>query len=74
MKKIAQMAPTAAGLDWYSLWLEYEENTTKEAVVVKHLDKFDMIVQAFHYEQKYGAGKRHFCEIWTIIADKLSLS
>ncbi|VDK89704.1 unnamed protein product [Onchocerca ochengi] len=53
MKKITEMVPSSAGEDWYSLWQEYEDNETKEAKIVKHLDKFDMIVQAFHYEQKY---------------------
>uniref|UniRef100_A0A1I7VGM5 5'-deoxynucleotidase HDDC2 n=1 Tax=Loa loa TaxID=7209 RepID=A0A1I7VGM5_LOALO len=55
MKKIMEMVPLTAGEDWYSLWQEYEGSETKEAKIVKHLDKFDMIVQAFHYEQKYGA-------------------
>ena len=30
---------------------EYEHGTSPEAVVVKDLDKFDMIFQAFEYEQ-----------------------
>ena len=29
---------------------EYEEGVTPEAIVVKDLDKFDMIFQAFEYE------------------------
>uniref|UniRef100_A0A915PZU4 5'-deoxynucleotidase HDDC2 n=1 Tax=Setaria digitata TaxID=48799 RepID=A0A915PZU4_9BILA len=60
MKKITEMVPSAAGSDWYSLWQEYEASETKEAKVVKHLDKFDMVVQAFHYEQKYGADLEEF--------------
>lgn len=60
MRKITKMIPSAAGKDWYSLWQEYESNDTKEAKIVKHLDKFDMIVQAFHYEQKYGVGRHTY--------------
>ncbi|VDK77449.1 unnamed protein product [Litomosoides sigmodontis] len=60
MKKITEMVPPEAGEDWYSLWQEYEGNQTKEAKIVKHLDKFDMIVQAFHYEQKYGTDLEEF--------------
>uniref|UniRef100_A0A0R3S225 5'-deoxynucleotidase HDDC2 n=1 Tax=Elaeophora elaphi TaxID=1147741 RepID=A0A0R3S225_9BILA len=60
MKKITAMVPSTAGEDWYSLWQEYEGNETKEAKIVKHLDKFDMIVQAFHYEQKYGTDLEEF--------------
>lgn len=29
---------------------EYEEQKTKEAKLVKDLDKFDMVLQAFEYE------------------------
>ena len=54
---IAKMVPDEVGADWVSLWREFEEGATKEAVVVKHLDKFDMIAQAFEYEQKYLIGK-----------------
>uniref|UniRef100_A0A8R1TR31 5'-deoxynucleotidase HDDC2 n=1 Tax=Onchocerca volvulus TaxID=6282 RepID=A0A8R1TR31_ONCVO len=60
MKKITEMVPSSAGEDWYSLWQEYEDNETKEAKIVKHLDKFDMIAQAFHYEQKYDIDLEEF--------------
>ncbi|RKP14072.1 HD domain-containing protein 2 [Piptocephalis cylindrospora] len=33
------------------LWQEYEEATTPEALLVKDLDKFEMIVQALEYEK-----------------------
>ena len=35
----------------YTYIQEYEEGTSPDAVVVKDLDKFDMIFQAFEYEQ-----------------------
>ncbi|CAG9536883.1 unnamed protein product [Cercopithifilaria johnstoni] len=60
MKKITEMVPSTTGEDWYSLWQEYEGSETKEAKIVKHLDKFDMIVQAFHYEQRYGIDLEEF--------------
>ena len=34
-----------------ALWEEYEAATTPEALLVKDLDKFEMIVQAFEYEK-----------------------
>jgi putative hydrolase of HD superfamily len=37
-----------------SLWMEYEQGETQEAKLVKDLDKFEMIVQAFEYEQSSG--------------------
>lgn len=31
--------------------MEYENQKTKEAILVKDLDRFDMICQAFEYEE-----------------------
>ncbi len=31
--------------------MEYENQQTKEAILVKDLDRFDMICQAFEYEE-----------------------
>jgi putative hydrolase of HD superfamily len=36
----------------FELWKEYEQAQTKEAILAKDLDKFEMIVQAFEYEQR----------------------
>ncbi|EGV63931.1 hypothetical protein CANTEDRAFT_130296 [Yamadazyma tenuis ATCC 10573] len=36
------------------LWLDYEEIRCVEAVYVKDIDKFEMIQQAWDYEQDYG--------------------
>lgn len=33
------------------LWQEYEDAQTPEALLVKDLDKFEMIVQALEYEK-----------------------
>ncbi|XP_014676664.1 PREDICTED: HD domain-containing protein 2-like [Priapulus caudatus] len=35
----------------YSLWEEYEAQETPEARVVKDLDRFDMVLQAYEYER-----------------------
>lgn len=39
-------------LEIQSLWEEYEHATTPEALLVKDLDKFEMISQALEYEQR----------------------
>lgn len=44
---------------WFSkelveLWLDYEEIRTIEARYVKDIDKFEMIEQAWEYEQEHG--------------------
>ncbi|KAI0497014.1 hypothetical protein KFK09_023342 [Dendrobium nobile] len=36
------------------LWMEYEENSSLEAKVVKDFDKVEMILQALEYEQEQG--------------------
>jgi len=51
MNEIALLVPGAIGSEWRELWLEYEAGATAEALAVKQLDKLDMIVQAFEYEQ-----------------------
>lgn len=35
------------------LWKEYESGLTKEAQVVKRMDKLDMLIQAYLYEHQY---------------------
>ncbi|KAH9280454.1 HD domain-containing protein 2 [Echinococcus granulosus] len=42
--------PSELGNELVSLWKEYEERKTPEAVVCKDLDKFEMILQAYEYE------------------------
>ncbi|CDS39404.1 Metal dependent phosphohydrolase HD region [Echinococcus multilocularis] len=42
--------PPELGNELVSLWKEYEERKTPEAVVCKDLDKFEMILQAYEYE------------------------
>ncbi len=35
----------------YGLWLELEEQKTKEAIFAKSVDKLEMLIQAFEYEK-----------------------
>ncbi|CAO3582033.1 unnamed protein product [Absidia cylindrospora] len=45
-----------------SLWQEYEDAQTPEALFVKDLDKFEMIVQALEYEKSDGKPLESFFE------------
>ena len=45
------LASTAEALEMQQLWYEYEEGASIEAQIVKDLDKFEMICQAFEYEK-----------------------
>ncbi|KAF8817929.1 hypothetical protein IE077_002751 [Cardiosporidium cionae] len=40
------------GKEIYDLWIEFEEGTTKEAQIIKDIDRFEMILQAFEYEKE----------------------
>ncbi|KAL5699821.1 hypothetical protein ACHQM5_030665 [Ranunculus cassubicifolius] len=44
------------------LWMEYEENSSPEAKVVKDFDKVEMILQALEYEKEQGKDLEEFFE------------
>ena len=53
MQQMVQMLNSSPEiLEIQNLWKEYEEAKTPEALLVKDLDKFEMIVQAFEYEKR----------------------
>lgn len=45
------LGSSAAGLRLEALWNEYEERETKEAKLVKDLDRFELCLQAVEYER-----------------------
>ncbi|GAB1599658.1 HD domain-containing protein 2-like [Argonauta hians] len=51
MNLIKDMVGGAVGEEFLQLWLEYENASSKEAEYVKDLDKFEMVLQAYEYEQ-----------------------
>ncbi|KAL1548912.1 5'-deoxynucleotidase HDDC2-like [Salvia divinorum] len=44
------------------LWMEYEDNSSMEAKVVKDFDKVEMILQALEYETEQGKDLEEFFE------------
>ncbi|KAM3135730.1 hypothetical protein pb186bvf_012127 [Paramecium bursaria] len=44
----------------YRIHQEYENGQSVEAQIVRELDKYEMMVQAFHYEQKYKINLEEF--------------
>jgi putative hydrolase of HD superfamily len=38
--------------DYFEIWKEFEEQKTKEALIVKQLDKLEMTLQALEYEKE----------------------
>ncbi len=42
------------------LWLEFEAQETREAVFVKSIDKFEMLLQVYEYEKSHGKDLSHW--------------
>ena len=53
MKQIQDIIGDSLGKELYELWHEYEEQETVEAIYCKDIDKFEMVMQAFEYEQMH---------------------
>ncbi|XP_067840692.1 HD domain-containing protein 2 [Heptranchias perlo] len=80
MKHLTGLLSDDVGKEMLELWKEYENQSSVEAKYVKELDQFEMIMQAFEYEemeQKPGRlqefydstkGKFHHPEILQLVA------
>jgi len=53
MEKLKETLGDVAGETIETLWLEYENGSSREARVVKELDKLEMLLQASEYENEY---------------------
>ena len=52
MKKILSLLPNSIKKDWEKVWNELEARKTKEAKVIRNLDKLDMAIQALIYKKR----------------------
>ncbi|XP_078011291.1 5'-deoxynucleotidase HDDC2 isoform X2 [Phascolarctos cinereus] len=50
MKRLTQLLSEDVKKEIYDLWEEYENQSSVEAKFVKQLDQYEMILQAFEYE------------------------
>mmetsp|Transcript_10936 Transcript_10936/g.45491 ORF Transcript_10936/g.45491 Transcript_10936/m.45491 type:complete len:126 (-) Transcript_10936:3402-3779(-) len=50
------------GQELYDLWLEYDKGESEDARIMKQIDKFEMIVQAYEYELAQGKDLSQFFE------------
>ena len=53
MEEIRKIVGDPLGLELYTLWKEYEEQQSVEALYCKDIDKFEMVMQAYEYEEEY---------------------
>lgn len=54
------------GKEYFNLWIEYEEQKSKEAKILKQLDKLEMALQAAEYEKVNNKN----LEIFSVNAEK----
>lgn len=53
MCEIRRIVGDPLGTELYGLWDEYEQQRTPEAIYCKDIDKFEMVLQAFEYEERH---------------------
>lgn len=51
MKKILSVLPSQLGKRYFSLWDEFENGITDEAILARDIDKLEMLTQALDYEE-----------------------
>jgi len=60
MARIRDSLKDEIGEQFYQLWLEYENKSSREAYLVKDFDRFEMLVQALEYEKAQGKDLESF--------------
>jgi len=63
IKKIFSCLPQKIGDTYKSIWNEYEEQKTPEAILANDIDKLELIAQALEYEDK-GYMSKKFDVFW----------
>lgn len=57
---LTQILNLIEGTEYLELFDEFEANQTKEAKLVKQIDKLEMVIQALEYEQEYDINLQEF--------------
>ena len=58
--KISSLVTESVGSEIQDLWEEYEKGETDDSIYVRDLDKFDMIFQAYEYENSQNKDLQEF--------------
>jgi len=70
IKNILSRLPTKLKRKYYAIWKEYEDKTTREAMLANDIDKTEMLLQAFEYE-KEGYDSEKLEAFWTSVQSKI---
>lgn len=71
--KILPETSSQAAKEMIDLFLEYEEGKTPEALFVKDIDKFELLVQMVEYEKRTGKNLQQFLCVVPKIRNSLIL-
>lgn len=63
MEGILSLLPKALDRKYRTLWHEYHDSSSPEAVIVKQADRLEMLLQALEYEEK-GADASRLVHFW----------
>ncbi|UCG37502.1 MAG: HD domain-containing protein [Candidatus Bathyarchaeota archaeon] len=70
IERILSGLPIRLRDNYLSLWNEYENRKTPEAIVANDIDKIEMVIQAFEYEKK-GYKSNKFKTFWSQVQDQI---
>lgn len=59
-REMKGLAESIGKREYYELWDEFVEGKSKEGRLLQEIDKFEMILQAYEYEKKYGKNLEEF--------------
>ena len=63
MEHLTRLIPETNGIEIKMLFDEYEEGKTREAVYVKDIDKYELLVQTLEYEKSEGVKLNGFWRV-----------
>lgn len=67
MEKIFSSLPADSRAYYLGLWRTYEEGQLEETRLVRDIDKFEMMQQAYEYEQLYKVDLSEFFESYALL-------
>lgn len=73
IKDILSLLPAALEMQYLSLWEEFENQSTLEAILANDIDKIEMMIQALEYEEE-GYDPRKFDAFWNEVKNKIRTS
>ena len=71
IKNILSRLPTKLKRKYFAIWQEYEDKTSREAMLANDIDKIEMLMQALEFE-KEGYDSEKLETFWTSVQSKIN--